>query len=564
MKFSQMPYERINLEAVQARAVQLFVDFENADSFPAHYGVFEEILALRSHLNTMATLCKVRHSINTLDAFYEKENDFWDETMPQLQALNNQLYEVLLTTKFQPDYEAKLGKHFFNAMRLVKKTFDPIIMEDLAEENRLVSQYDKLMGGAQIEFRGEVYTLSGLGIFLEDPDRQTRQEAAEASWGFLANHRDELDDIYDKLVRVRDRMAKKLGYENFVQMAYDRYGRTDYNHEDVKRFRDGIIKHVVPLAVAGFAEQKERIGVEELTYYDVPFRFPTGNPKPQGDKEFMVQQATAMYDELSPDTSQFFRILVENELLDLEQKPGKQPGGYCTFIDEYQLPFIFSNFNGTSGDVDVLTHEFGHAFQVYTARDLIDDLRWPGMEAAEIHSMGMEYIAYPWMKNFFGDETEKYFYDHNVSNIAFLPYGALVDAFQHFVYENPEVTPEERRSEWRRLEQIYNPWVDYETNDYLLAGGRWQKQSHIYGAPFYYIDYCLAQICAMQIFKRSQEDRQKLWNDYVAICQVGGSLPFTEILAVGHFDNPFDETVVKESIAAVQDYLLTIDRSSIS
>lgn len=564
MKFSDMKYERIDLESVKARAAELMTQLQEAKSFDEHYAVFEELQTLKSHTSTMQTLSSIRYSVNTQDPFYEAENDFWDESSPQLQELEFQLAELLLTSPYVADYENKLGKHYFKQMRQVKKTFDPIIMDDLAEENKLSSAYEKLMGSAQIEFRGGVYTLAGLGIFREDKDRATRKEAAEATWQFMQDHQAEFDDIYHKLVQVRHQMAKKLGYDNFIQMGYDRFGRTDYNHEDVKRFRDGIITHVVPLAKQGYHEQRERLGLDELTYYDVPFKFNSGNPRPQGDKDYMVTQATAMYDELSPETSQFFRIMVENELLDLEQKPGKQPGGYCTFIDDYELPFIFSNFNGTAGDVDVLTHEFGHAFQVYTARDHIADLRWPGMEAAEIHSMGMEYIAYPWMEGFFGDQVEKYYYDHNVSNIAFLPYGALVDAFQHWVYANPEVTPDERAAEWRRLEKIYNPWVNYSGNDYLESGRRWQMQGHIFGAPFYYIDYCLAQICAMQIFDRSQKDPQSLWNDYVAISRVGGTLPFTEILEVGHFENPFDEAVVKRSIKGVQDYLATVDRTKFS
>ncbi|HHT21287.1 MAG TPA: M3 family oligoendopeptidase [Tissierellia bacterium] len=564
MKFSQMEYQRIDLPAVKERWSEILQAMAQAESFDEHYRLFLDAQALSDHSSTMATLASIRHSVDTLDPFYKAESDYMDEIMPQLQELANQLAEVLLATPFLPEYEDKLGEHFFNALRLQKKTFDPAIMPDLAEENKLSTQYDRLMGGAQVEFRGEVYTLAGLGIFLEDADRATRREAAEASWGFMQANQAELDEVYDKLVKVRHRMAKKLGYDNFVQMGYDRFGRTDYDHEDVARFREGIVRFVVPLAMKGFEEQRERLGLDELTYYDVPFRFLSGNPKPQGDKDFMIEQATRMYDELSPETSQFFRLLVENELLDLEQKPGKMPGGYCTFIDNYQMPFIFSNFNGTSGDVDVLTHEFGHAFQVYNSRHLIGEQRWPGMEAAEIHSMGMEYIAYPWMAYFFGDETDKYYYDHNVSNIAFLPYGALVDHFQHWVYENPEVTAEERRAKWRELEKTYNPWVDYQTNDYLNAGGRWQKQGHIYSSPFYYIDYCLAQICAMQIFKRSLEDRDELWQDYVEICRVGGSLPFTEILKVGHFKNPFDPAVVQEAIGAVKQYLGEVDTSRIS
>lgn len=564
MKFNDMPYQRIELDEIKRRFHDILREMNQTTDFAEHYQLFLDLQKMSDHTSTMATLASIRHSVNTLDPFYKAESDYMDQIMPQLQEMNMILADHLLASPFLADYEAKLGEYFFERLRRIKRTFDPAIMEDLAEENKLSTQYERLMGGAQVEFRGQVYTLAGLGVFLEDPDRATRKEAAEASWGFLQANQAELDEIYHKLVTVRHKMAQKLGYDNFIQMGYDRFGRTDYDHEDVARFRQGIVEHIVPLAEQGFAEQRDRLGLDQLTYYDVPFRFRSGNPRPQGDKAFMIEQATRMYDELSPETSQFFRLMVENDLLDLEQKPGKMPGGYCTFIDDYKLPFIFSNFNGTSGDVDVLTHEFGHAFQVYNSRDLIGEQRWPGMESAEIHSMGMEYIAYPWMELFFGQELDKYYYDHNVSNIAFLPYGALVDHFQHWVYANPEVTPQARRAKWRELEKVYNPWVDYAGNDYLLAGGRWQKQGHIYSAPFYYIDYCLAQICAMQIFQKAQTDRQAMWDDYVAICRVGGSLPFTEILQVGRLANPFDPAVVLQSIGGVKQYLEQVDRRKIS
>lgn len=560
MKFRELPYNRPQIELVKEEFQVLFEAFEKADSFEEQWDLMLKIQAGRDRISTLYTLVSIRHSVDTEDEFYDKENDYFDEIMPQLQEVDDRFTTLLFASKWVEPFEARLGKHFFEKVRLAKKTFSPAIMEELSEEAKLSSTYDKIMGGAQIEFDGQKYTLSGIQKFFVSEDRALRKSAHEAYWGYLQDKRPEIESIYDEMVRLRNSMAKKLGYENFVQMGYDRFGRTDYDHKDVKKFREGVKQFFVPLAAEHFEKQRQLLGLDELYYYDLPFGFPTGTPKPQGDKDWMVARAMEMYDEMSAETAQFFRFLVDKELLDLEQKKGKAPGGYCTYMPVYGYPFIFSNFNGTSDDVDVLTHEFGHAFQVYNSRHhLMDELRWPGMESAEIHSMGMEYIAYPWMEKFFEKDTAKYFYHHQSSNIAFLPYGCLVDEFQHYVYEHPQATPADRDAKWRELEKVYTPWKVFHHNSHLEEGTLWQRQGHIFGSPFYYIDYCLAQIVAMQIFNRTQEDRQSLWQDYLTICKVGGTLPFTEILKAGHFENPFDEQVVKQTVKGITDFVSTID-----
>jgi len=564
MKFGDIAYERPDLDRLQASAAALFDRFAAATTFEEQWTALLEFQALREPVSSSAEVATIRHSVDTTDAFYAAEQDFFDENRPRLEELNDRLYGLLLGSPFRAEFTDRLGRHFFDRIALAKKVFSPAIMDDLAQENRLVTAYDKLLGGAQIPFRGRTYTLAGLGPFTEDPDRETRREAQEASWGFFADNAAELDRLYDELVAVRDTMARTLGYENFVQMGYDRMGRTAYGPADVELFREGVLDHVVPLAEAGAAEQRDRLGLERLTFYDLPVKFPSGNPRPAGDEAWLKGRARAMYDELSPQTSAFFRVLLEADLMDLSQKKGKQPGGYCTFIEGVGLPFIFSNFNGTSGDVDVLTHEFGHALQAYLSRDLpLEELRWPTSESAEVHSMGMEYLTYPWLPAFFGEDAVKYHYLHQTSNVAFIPYGSLVDAFQHWVYANPGATPAERRGEWRRLERRYTPWVDYAGHPFLEEGGRWQRQGHLYWSPFYYIDYCLAQFVAMQIFLRSESDRAALWADYLAMCRLGGSVDFLGLLAAGHLESPFDPDVVGRTLAGVQAHLASIDPAAL-
>ena len=553
MKFKDIPYKRPSVEEAKGKMLAWQEAFSSAKTFEEQWKIMLDINELRKELFTAMVLVSIRHTVNTLDPFYEAENTFFDTNRPALEALNMAFYDMLLESPFYPRFEEELGAHFFDLIRLAGKTFSPEIMEELAQENMLVSQYEKLLAAAQIEFEGEKRTLSGMQKFFESSDRAMRKAAMEAYWGYFEENAEEFDSIYDQLVSLRHSMATKLGYDNFVQMAYDRMGRTDYGPKNVAAYRKGVHNFLVPLAEEVVEKQRERLGLDELQYYDLSYSFPSGNPVPIGGKDKLVASAIEMYDEMSPETRDFFRLLVDRELMDLEQKKGKAPGGYCNFIEGEKVPFIFSNFNGTSGDVGVLTHEFGHALQVYMAREhLMSEQRFPGMESAEIHSMGMEFLTYPWMEKFFGKDTQKYYYDHQSSAITFIPYGVLVDAFQHYVYENPTASSSERKAKWRELEKEFNSWKKYEDNAFLEAGGRWQAQHHIYSIPFYYVDYTLAQIVAMQIFLRMQEEDATLWEDYLRICRAGGTMPFLSILEAGRFDNPFDGAVVKRTVEGLR------------
>lgn len=564
MKFAEIPYTRPDLDAFAADAAATSARFEAATTFDEQWQALLSFGELRKAVNGAAEVAAIRHTIDTTDAFYAAEQEFFDENRPRLEELNNRLYALLLASPHRAAFTERLGEQFFDRIALAQKVFSPEIMGDLAVENKLITAYDKLLGGAQVTFRGETYTLAGLGKFVEDTDRATRAEAQAALWGFFADNAAELDRLYDELVAVRHTMARKLGYENFVQMGYDRMGRTTYGPAEVERFRAGVLEHVVPLAAAGFEEQRQRLGLDRLTFVDQPVKFASGNPKPQGEEAWLRDRAREMYDELAPETSEFFRVMLERDHLDLTQKKGKQPGGYCTFIETADLPFIFSNFNGTSGDVDVLTHEFGHALQAYSSRHHpLEEQRWPTSEAAEVHSMSMEYLTYPWMSSFFGPDADKYHYLHQTGAVAFIPYGSLVDAFQHWVYTNPSASPDERKAEWRRLEMQYTPWVDYDGNEFLEAGGRWQKQGHLYWQAFYYIDYCLAQFVAMQVFLRADEDREAMWRDYLAMCRVGGSVDFLSMLGVGHVESPFDPAVVGRTLGGIAADIATIDVASL-
>ena len=514
MKFNDYKYEKINIDETKEKFSNLIKSFSDAENLEEQTKYMDEIIKLRNHIETMETLVSIRHSIDTTDEFYDKENEYMDEISPILFGFISEFYKALVNSKFRADLEKKYGKFLFDLAENTLKTFNEEIIPDLQEENRLSSKYSKLIASAKIQFDGEEKNLSEMVPYTQSKDRNVRIEASKKVAHFFKENKDKFDKIYDGLVKVRTTIAQKLGYKNYVELGYARLSRLEYDSKMVASYRKQVLENIVPLHTELRQRQAKRLGLDKLKFYDEPIKFNSGNADPHGDPEWILNHGKTMYNELSKETAEFFSFMTEKNLLDLLSKKGKMSGGYCTYIPEYKSPYIFANFNGTSHDVDVLTHEAGHAFQVYQSRGYeIPEYLWPTYEACEIHSMSMEFLTWPWMDLFFENDAEKYKFIHLSEALLFIPYGVTVDEFQHWVYENPNAAPDDRRAKWLEIEKKYLPTRDYGEVDDLKEGIFWFRQGHIFNSPFYYIDYTLAQVCAFQFWIKSQENREKAWDE---------------------------------------------------
>ncbi len=560
MKFNEYKYEHLDLEKIKKIFSELIESFEKAENVEGQITAFDKIIKLRNHIETMQTLVSVRHSIDTNDEFYDKENEYMDEISPILFGFTNDFYKALVNSKFKDELVQKYGKFLFDLAENTLKTFSPEIIPDAQEENRLSSKYSKLIASAKIDFDGKELNLSQMVPYTQSKDRNVRIEAAKKVAQFFAENQDEFDNIYDSLVKVRTRMAQKMGYKNFVEFGYKQLSRLEYDAKMVEGYRKQVLENIVPLHTELRERQGKRLGVDKLKFYDEAIKFNSGNADPHGSPEWILNNGKTMYKELSKETDEFFTFMTENNLLDLLSKKGKMSGGYCTYIPEHKAPFIFANFNGTSHDIDVLTHEAGHAFQVYQSRGFeVPEYLWPSYEACEIHSMSMEFLTWPWMDLFFENDTDKYKFIHLSEALLFIPYGVTVDEFQHWVYENPEATPKERREKWIEIEKKYLPTRDYGEVEELKNGIFWFRQGHIFSSPFYYIDYTLAQVCAFQFWIKSRENREKAWKDYLNLCKLGGSKPFFELMKSANLKNPFEEGTLAFVIPKIKEYLDNVD-----
>ena len=556
MKFTEMPYKRPDMDVLKAAGESFVKGVKDAKSASEVLEQHKKFSEFYKNVTTLWSLCYIRHTVNTKDEFYDGENSFFDESSPLFEKIYTDFYREMVNSKYREELVGAFGELWFINADLKLKGFDEKIIGELQKDNALCSKYSKLLASASLDFDGKKVNLSQLRAYQLSPDREVRKAAYAKRTEFFAEHETELDDIYDELVKLRAEMADKLGYGNFVRLGYINMRRNSYDAAAVSRFREQVKKSLVPFLEELHERRRNNLSVGKLKFYDEDIFFADGNPTPKGTPEEMFEAGKKMYSELSDETSGFFDFMLENELFDALAKEGKAGGGYCTELPDYGSPFIFANFNGTSEDVDVLTHECGHAFESYLANDVeIIEYRECTYDVAEIHSMSMEFFTGNWMRLFFAEETEKFLNMQLASALMFLPYGCMVDEFQHIVYENPGLTPAGRKAEWKRLESEYKPYLDYDGDLFFGRGGAWQRQAHIYERPFYYIDYCIAQACALQYRIMMEADRQAAWGSYLDLLKKAGTKRLTEIVAEAGLKSPFDPGCIDTIIAGARTIL---------
>ena len=546
-KFAELQYVRPDMEKIFARVSGDIAVLKEAKNYEEFRNAYMDYVEADTELETSKTVAHIRNTINLLDEFYEAEMVYFNSQMPKYEILKKEMGEVIVASPFKAEMEKEFGAILIQNMEAQKQLSDESIVNDQVKEAELVSRFMKTQAAATVEFKGEQIGNYGLLKIMQSTDRAERKEAFEAWAKLYEGIAPTLEEVYDGLVKVRAGMAKKLGFKSFIPMGYLRRRRFDYTEKELEVFRKQVREVVVPAAAKLYERQKEALGIDTLYYYDESIASPSGNPVPIGDKEYLVGEAQKMYRELSKESGEFFDFMMEYELFDLDSKHGKRAGGYCTILPQYHAPFIFSNFNGTDADVNVLTHEAGHAFAGFTAAKYqkTPELCHSTSEINEIHSMSMELWTYPWMENFFGDKAEEYRKEHLADALMKIPYMLCVAEYQHKVFENPEMTTMERRAVWSGLEKIYMPWRNYAGNEFLESGAFWIKQQHIFLYPFYYVDYAMAQMGAFEFYTKMKEDRKAAWADYYKLCAAGGSMGYFDLLKYSGLHKVLEDGSVK-------------------
>ena len=553
--FNGIEYRRPDMDAA-IKAIQAHTQcIKNAKSGDE---VIEAILAMSkesAEMEDMLSVAYIRNTLDTTDPFYEAEQAWMDQMMPTYTpyviAFNNAVKE----SPFRAAVEERFGKNYFIRMELSEKAFCEENIPLMQKEAALCTEYQKIMATAKIELNGEVLNLFGVQKFFGDDDRSLREAAWKAYSKFYEENEPRMEEIWQELITLRNHMGVNLGFENYIPVGYLEQGRSDYGMEQVANFRRQVREEIVPLCEKLYQAQAERLGIDTLYAFDEKRLYPDGNAIPAGDDAFMVEEARKMYHNMSPETAEFIDFMIGHQLMDLTNRPGKAATGYCAALPGRKAPFVFSCFNHTTADMNVLSHELGHAFAAYRAlrAQELPEMQNVTTDIAEIHSMSMEQFAQPYAEQFFGKDADKFRFAHLQEAITFVPFAVCVDEFQHICYARPELTPKERTYEWHKLEEIYMPWRKYKDDPFMERGGYWYHKIHIFLYPFYYINYALTTIGAMEFRKKAQENRAEAWKDYLLLCDVGNRYTYLETLKMANVHVPFEDGAVANAMVPVKE-----------
>lgn len=545
MHFEQMEYQRPDLDAITAQIDALIYRLDEAEHYQAAKCVFLESEKLFRQIDTLSELVNIRHCINTRDMFYNEETAFWSKASPVIGDKRQCWENALIHSKFRKEFAAEYGELMFQNIILSRGTFSEAILDDLITENNLMRKYESLQAGARVEFQGKTFTLSEMQVYKSSPDDAVRLAAWKAEGAWYHAHHGEIDEIFDGLVHARDSMGKKLGFDSYLPLGYKVRGRNCYDRADVERYRNIVAKHIVPMAEDIYRRRAARIGVPyPVSFADSLLEYRDGNAQPIQDTNGILETTAKVFALLSADAGQFFQKMLNNGLMDVVSRENKATGGYCASFPAYEMPFIFSNFNGTQEDVKIITHEAGHAFEVYTNRKRTPySMLWPTGEACEVNSIGMEFFAGQYAEQYFGKDAEKYRESHLAQIIIHIPYGVAIDHFQHIAYENPDLTAEQRHEVWKELLDLYMPWIRLDGQIPFYGNGMgWQAQRHPFVGPLYFIDYSLAETVALEFWSLIKKDPEDAWKRYMKYTEAGGSKTFLDLLYDAALSNPFDES----------------------
>ncbi len=561
MKFKDLPYERPDYNKLHEFMDKAIEDFKAASCAEEQFEAFDRVEKMYDDLGTDSALARIRYFLNTSDDYYREEYKYISSQSAALNKKYDMISELILNSEYLEELKDKIGEVTVKNLLLLRNNISDETLEDIVEENGLVLEYNTIISRLTVNFDGKELPLSMLAPYKESIDREVRKAAFKAESECYKSVKEKLDDIFDKLVKNRTRQAKKLSFNSFVELGYRRMRRNCYTNDDVAIFRAQVLESIVPITTKIIERRKKRISIDDFFFYDQTLPFKDGAAKIQIKSEEMLGAVKAMFEEMSEQTSDFINMMIDNELFDLYPKKGKSPGGFCSFFPKYQYPFIFVNLNGTATDVYLLTHEFGHALAKFISTQKEQtQYASQSMEISEIHSMAMEYLATPWYELFFKEEAAKYSISHAEDALLLIAYSAQVDEFQEQIYTNPDMTPKERDELWLRLEKIYRPHVNYDDFPFFSEGAAWQRQVHIYKSPFYYIEYGIAEIIALQIFAMFTKNRYSAFNRYFELIQYGSEKTFVDLIEATGLKSPLKPDTVKETANEILEWIISLEK----
>lgn len=551
VKFKDLVYVRPNEKKVLEEIENETRNLEKAENWEKAQAAFEQFHETMEEFYSMCQIADIRFTQDVRDPFYQDENEFLGMLAPKVDAAAHKFYRALLDCPYTDKINQTYGTMLLRKLKYQSVGGGDTVTKLRQEENQLIAQFQAISGNSHIPFRGKVLPAEQLYLYKGDRDRSVRREAYQAEGAYFEQYSSQLEDIFDKLVKNRNAQAKALGFHDYAELSLIFMNRMGYGLEEIAYYREQVKKYWVPAVKEIKRQQQERLGLSEWKGYDNLLYFADYNPAPKGDSEAMKNACRQMFQELSKETGTFFDFLVERDMFDLDSRVGKAPGGYCGSVDSMRSPFIFSNFNGTTRDIDVLIHESGHAFAAYEAykNKIVAECREASSEVCEVHSTAMEMLTMPYHHLFFKEDADRYDLFLIERTLTYLPGGCSSDEFLTVVYQNPDMTSDERHALWRKLRETYEPhFADFDDIPLYAKGKEWLIDPQLFLCPFYLIDYGFARNVSLQLFMLQQTEPEKAWEKYLKFLSFGGTKTYMEAVNEIGLELPFEGEAIRHVI----------------
>lgn len=542
------------------KAYEVLSDFtskaENAKDFKELKLIIDEFEKFSGDIETNSTIAFIRSYLDSSDKYYANEMQICMQKDASMDL--NKFYKILINSNFSEAIDKEYGEEFRAKLK------DKILIKSngldlMAKEQELIGKYQMLKATIKIEFNNELLTEGEIKKYITSKDREVRRKATIALHKAFIEKSEEFDSILSDLIKIRNKIAKVNGFNSYADYMNIEKGRRGYGQKELLEFCNNIKEEIIEFGNFLRSEQAKRLGLEKLCLYDASINFLDGNAIPIGDGEVLCEKAKAMYADLSKDISELYNIMVDKNYIDITSSKNKINGmGFCTEIYNIKFPYIFGNCDGTINDVAVVTHEIGHAYQNYkTINNKPKFYSEVPNDIAEIPSKTMEHFTHEYAKLFFGDDAEKFCFEHLEQSLRELLSYCAIHEYESWLYNNEDATLEERAKTYTKIIVEIDPTVDCkEVEEYMLKGSALYRNMGVYMFPFYLISYALSAISAMEFAKRLNEDKKKTLEDYSKLCEAGGSLTYKKLLEIANLNSPFERKTIENSIGYVKDKIL--------
>tara|TARA_Y100000746_G_scaffold224819_2_gene227793 strand:+ start:824 stop:2506 length:1683 start_codon:yes stop_codon:yes gene_type:complete len=480
--------------------------------------------------------------------------DFVEQVQPELAKVGDSLNRKLAESPYADELDSVEYNVLLRDTRMGIAIFREENIALGTELTKLGQRYNEICGAMTVQFDGEERTMQQMGKYLQVNDREVRESAYRAVGERRFQDAEEIDELYDKMIALRHQVAQNAGYENFRDYAFDSKRRFDYTPTDCEAFQTAIEQICVPLMREIDGERRDALGLKALRMWDMGHDVQGRNPlQPFTEVEEMVAGTSRMFHRLSSELGEFFDSLRDGTSLDLDSRKGKAPGGYQLQRDHSRKPFIFMNATGLQRDLETMVHEAGHAFHsIYADEIPLVDYRSAPIEFCEVAAMSMELLTHDFLDEFYSsDDANRAVREHLEGIVSILAWIATIDAFQHWIYTNPGHSKEDRHQQWLNLGDRFGSildWTGFE--DWRKVG--WQRQLHLFSYPFYYIEYGIAQLGALQLWLQYQKNPQTALDNYAKSMRLGGSRPLPELFEAGEMSFDLGNSTVQGLIDAVR------------